>query len=418
MLAQLRRIRFHWNRPHLPHLPRLPHIPLFYVWLAGLTIVLIGGARAAYLVFTQGLAVTNLTDQVPWGLWITIDLSSIAMSAGAFSLSAAVYLLGLKQLRPVARVAVFVGLIGYTMALLTLLLDIGRPDRFWHALVYWNTHSVLWEVTMCVTLYLSVLLVEFAPLLGEATWMRERFPLPARILRALHHAAPALAVFGMFLSLLHQSSLGATYGVLKARPVWYKPDMSMLFIVTALTGGPALTVLAAMLVGKLRGAMTVDRALLERVAQVIGFTLLVYLYMRFWDSFIVTYTYSPGRNEGLNLMTNGLMQWNFWLGEMLLGVIIPVVILLSPRRRADDRLLMLALALIVMGVILFRWDTNIAGQLFMVAYTPSTTAPVLGQIYSPNWVEWAAGLGVVAYGLLFFSLGARFLPVFTPATHE
>jgi molybdopterin-containing oxidoreductase family membrane subunit len=173
-----------------------------------------------------------------------------------------------------------------------------------------------------------------------------------------------------------------------------------------------------MLVGKLRGRPAVDRALLERVAQVIGFTLLVYLYMRFWDSFIVTYTYSPGRNEGLNLMTNGLLQWNFWLGEIALGAMLPVLILLSPKRRADDRQLMLALALIVMGVILFRWDTNLSGQLFMLAYAPSATAPVLGQIYWPNWVEWAAGLGVVAYGLAFFSLGARFLPVFAPAAHD
>ncbi|NIV33885.1 MAG: hypothetical protein GWN58_31880, partial [Anaerolineae bacterium] len=82
---------------------------------------------------------TNLTDLVPWGLWITIDLSSIALSAGAFSLCAAVYLLGLKQYQPIARTATYIGLIGYSMAMLTLLLDIGRPDRFWHYLVFWNT---------------------------------------------------------------------------------------------------------------------------------------------------------------------------------------------------------------------------------------------------------------------------------------
>ena len=82
------------------------------------------------LVFWQGLQVTNLTDLVPWGLWITIDLSSIAMSAGAFSLCAAVYLVGLKRFQPIARTATFIGLIGYTMAMLCLLLDIGRPDRF------------------------------------------------------------------------------------------------------------------------------------------------------------------------------------------------------------------------------------------------------------------------------------------------
>ena len=119
------------------------------------------------MVLWKGLSLTNLTDKVPWGLWITIDLSSIAVSAGAFSLCAVVYLLGLKRYQPVARTATFIGLIGYTMAVFTLLLDIGRPDRFWHSMVYWNEHSLLWEVTMCVTLYLAVLALEALPIFAR-----------------------------------------------------------------------------------------------------------------------------------------------------------------------------------------------------------------------------------------------------------
>jgi Ni/Fe-hydrogenase subunit HybB-like protein len=113
---------------------------IFHAWLLLLATIIVGGVVAAGTVFTRGLVVTNLTDLVPWGLWITIDLSSIAMSAGAFLLCAAVYVLGLKEYRPVARTATFIGLIGYSMAVLTLMLDIGRPDRFWHALVFWNPH--------------------------------------------------------------------------------------------------------------------------------------------------------------------------------------------------------------------------------------------------------------------------------------
>ena len=123
-----------------------------------------------------GLWITNLSDLVPWGLWITIDLSSIALSAGAFTLCAAVYLIGLKRYQPVARTATFVGLIGYTMAMLSLLLDIGRPDRFWHALVYWNDHSLLWEVTMCVMLYLTVLVFESMPIFASWSWLKKRLP--------------------------------------------------------------------------------------------------------------------------------------------------------------------------------------------------------------------------------------------------
>jgi hypothetical protein len=137
-----------------------------HLLMALLAAIMGAGAIAGILVFVKGLSLTNLTDLVPWGLWITIDLSSIALSAGAFSLCAAVYLLGLKEYQPIARTATYVGLIGYSMAMLTLLLDICRPDRFWHYLVFWNTHSVLWEVSMCLTLYMIVLALEVAPIIG------------------------------------------------------------------------------------------------------------------------------------------------------------------------------------------------------------------------------------------------------------
>ncbi|MBU4225764.1 MAG: polysulfide reductase NrfD, partial [Chloroflexi bacterium] len=204
------------------HLKPLKLSP-WQAWLIGLGVVVAAGLVAGLIVFWKGLSVTNLTDLVPWGLWITIDLSAIAVSAGAFSLCAAVYLLGLKRFQPVARTATFIGLIGYTMALLTLLLDIGRPDRFWHAVVYWNKHSLLWEVTMCVILYLAVLVLECMPIFAQFEWLKKRWPKLIGKMSHVHHYAPYLAVVGLGLSMLHQSSLGAVYGVLKARPFWYSP---------------------------------------------------------------------------------------------------------------------------------------------------------------------------------------------------
>ena len=102
----------------------------FHLWLSVLSVFIIAGVSAGVYVIFNGLYVTNLSDLVPWGLWITIDLSAIALSAGAFLLSATVYLLRVDEMKGVAKTAVFVGLIGYSMAVMTLLLDIGRPDRF------------------------------------------------------------------------------------------------------------------------------------------------------------------------------------------------------------------------------------------------------------------------------------------------
>ena len=385
-------------------------LSIFHVWVLVLATVMLAGAVAGVVVFTRGLVVTNLTDLVPWGLWITIDLSAIAMSAGAFLLCAAVYLLDLKRYQPIARTATFIGLIGYSMAVLTLLLDIGRPDRFWHPMVFWNPHSVLWEITMCVTLYLTVLALESAPILGSAVWFEDRWPRVAATLQRIHHYAPYLAIAGLGLSLLHQSSLGAAYGVLKARPIWYRPDLSVLFIVSAMAGGPALTVLASMLAGRLSTRVHINDALLEKVSGLIGWVLMAYLYLRFWDALSMTYTYSPGRTEGLQLLTQGPLSFNFWVGEIILGILFPMVVLLRPSLRRVPVLRMIALLMIIGGVAAYRWDTNLAGQLIVLTYLPQEIVARYTD-YVPSLIETLAGAGVIAYGLLAFTLGARYLNV-------
>ena len=382
----------------------------FQWWLAALAAVMAVGASAGLIVFARGLVVTNLTDLVPWGLWIALDMSSIALSAGAFLLCAAVYLLGLKQFQPVARTATFVGLIGYSMAMLCLVLDIGRPDRFWHALVFWNPHSVLWEVTMCITLYFTVLALETAPIVGHADWMQRRWPRLAHWLTEVHRIAPVLAVAGLGLSMLHQSSLGATYGILKARPIWYRPDLSVLFIASAIAAGPSLTILASMLASRLTRRAHVNDALFEKLAHYIGWVLVVYLYFRFWDAFSMTYTYSPGRTEGLSLLTSGALSFNFWVGEILLGAVVPILILLTPRLRRIPLVRMVALALVVGGVVAYRWDTNMVGQLVMLTYLPQEIIARYTD-YFPSLIEFLTGAGIVAYGLLAFTLGVRYLNI-------
>ena len=379
-------------------------------WILGLLLLIGIGIAAAIQVFWRGLIVTNLTDLVPWGLWITIDLSAIAMSAGAFSLCAAVYLIGLKRYAPVARTATFIGIIGYSMAMLCLLMDVGRPDRFWHGFVYWNTHSVLWEVTMCVGLYFSVLILETMPIIGETDWMQRALPRLSHRLTSIHHLAPVLAFFGLAFSLLHQSSLGATYGVLQARPIWYRPNLSVLFIYSAVLGGISLTIAASMLVARISVRAKIDDSLLERLAHFIGWALLGYIYFRFWDMFAMTYTYQPGRAEGLQILTKGSLAFNFWVGEALLGMLVPVVILLYGRWRKDPTARMIALFLVAAGVIAYRWDVTMVGQLVVLTYLPQEITARYTQ-YTPSLIELATGAGVIAYGLLAFTFGVRYLNI-------
>src|SRR5512138_93373 len=370
------------------------------LWLGLMGIILLGGAAAGIMVFWKGLGITNLTDRVPWGLWITIDLSSIALGAGAFSLCAGVYLFGLKRYQPIARTATFIGLIGYTMATLALILDIGKPERFWHSMVYWNTHSLLWEVTMCVILYLTVLLFETLPILANLEWLRKRLPKIAARMEHVHHYAPILAIIGLGLSSLHQSSLGALYGVIKARPFWFKPEMSVLFMLSAIVGGISLTLFASMLASQLTPKAKINDALIERVSRFVGWLLIGYFYFRAWDTLSMSYAYDPGRTEGLQLITTGPLAFNFWFGEMLLGMIVPMILLFYTPTRTNRFWRMVALFLVAAGVVAYRWDINISGLLVVMPYIPSQAIAYTS--YRPSVIEILTGSAIIAYGLTAF----------------
>jgi len=135
-----------------------------------------------------------------------------------------------------------------------------------------------------------------------------------------------------------------------------------------------------------------------------------YFYWRFWDTLSMTYTYEPGRTEGFQLLTSGPLAFNFWVGEILMGIIIPMILLLNHRTRINPFWRMAALLMVIGGVVAMRWDTNLSGALVVLSYLPGQPT-VEYTSYTPALVEWAIGLGVIAYGFLVFSLGVRYLHV-------
>lgn len=385
--------------------------PVFQ-WMAFLGVFVAVGVVAALFVFIKGLHITNLTDLVPWGLWISIDLSAIALAAGAFSVSAIAYLLRRESLKPVAKTAVFVGFVGYSMAMMMLLLDIGRPDRFWHGFVFWNIHSPLWEVTMCVGLYFSVLMMEVLPIIGHWEPVEQRFPTISHKLGSLHKLTPVLAFIGLCLSTLHQSSLGLTYGKLVARPIWYRPwPMAINFYISAIVGGIALVTFISFFSAKLTPRVRINKAVLDKMAYGVGWAVLFLFALRWLDLVsAMPAGYVPGKTEALYILTRGRLAFSFWGLEIVLGMILPATLLLIPRFRSHEGLRLVALALIAIGVVAFRWNTNLVGQLIVFGTVAGSDIPLFTN-YMPSLVEILTGVGVIAYGLLAITFGVRFLNV-------
>lgn len=389
---------------------------LFILWIIALGAALVIGFASGIHVLFNGLGVTNLTDQLPWGLWITLDLSAIALGAGAFTLSAAVYVFGMKQYEAIARAAVLVGLLGYSSAMLALFMDIGRPDRFYHPIIYWNVHSVLWEITMCVVLYSTVLVMELVPIVIESTFLR-KYKLAQSISHRLHNLMPLVAVFGMGLSLLHQSSLGATYGILTARPVWYSPSAPVLFILSAVAAGAALTLLVTIFTGKLLNKQMAPDNIINGVARLVGFACLAYLYLKLW-SWAATSYYSrvPDRALGVEILdANTPYNFTFWFGEVIFGALVPAVIMLWGRMRRNRNLLMLGAFMIIVGLVINRWNVTLSGFVIPLDWSPGVRDVFPLNTYSPALVEWGVAIGIVAYSWLAFTLGVRFLNIYPEA---
>jgi molybdopterin-containing oxidoreductase family membrane subunit len=392
--------------------------PTSGLWFLFLGLCLVIGLASAVVVFWNGLVVTNMSDKVPWGLWITIDLSSIALGAGAFTLSAMVYLFGVKQFRSIVRLAVLVGFTGYTSALLTLVMDIGRPDRFWHPWVFWNVHSVLWEITWCITIYLTIMVLEFLPVIVEGSFF-DRWPWIRKVAQVLHKAAPAFALAGLLISLLHQSSLGATYGIVKSRPIWFKPSMPIMFILSAVAVGPVLTMAVAYVVEWVKGVKLVPDQVKRTIARFGGFALLTYAYLKFWDLAAVSYYgRTPAVSQSLYLLNQQTpYNFGFWFGEIILGIILPVFFFLSPLTNKKPAYLVLGAALATLGVVFNRWNVTVSGLLVPVQYSPGATNIIEPGKYFPAWSEWGIAVGIVGYALLVLTLGIRFLPLFKTNEH-
>src|ERR1035441_2841680 len=228
----------------------------FLLWMTPWVALLAFGLYSAALCLIKGLNQTNMDNRFAFGLWIFLDLTVIALGAGAFFTGFLLYILKLKELRAVINSAVVIGVVCYSGAMCALAVDVGQPLRFWFTFWYPNVHSMLTEVTFCITCYLTVLMIEYLPIVLKNRKLRD---VPEFLVfeHELHKLIYVLAGVGTFLSFFHQGSLGGLYGVLRGRPFAFReglaiwPSTFFLFILSAAAVGPSFIVCITFLVEKI-----------------------------------------------------------------------------------------------------------------------------------------------------------------------
>jgi Ni/Fe-hydrogenase subunit HybB-like protein len=364
-------------------------LPKLTFWRVVATLILAAGTIGIVLRYWKGLgAVTHLSDEFPWGLWIGFDiLCGVALAAGGFTLAAITHIFHIRRFEPIVRPSILTAFLGYLLVIGALMVDLGRPWNIWHALIMWNPHSVMFEIAWCVMLYTTVLALEFAPVVFE----RLRWSGPLRVMRAL---MIPIIICGVLLSTLHQSSLGSMYLIVpeKLHPLWYSANIPVFFFVTAVAVGLAMTIFESFLSSRAfkRG---LEMSLLTELGRICVVVLTVYLTMRLLDLAYagqLALVVAP-RNE----------TW-FWWAEMVIGVIAPIALLARRRIRENPNGLFLGAVLVILGVVLNRMNVSITG---LEAYA--------GKTYFPSWIEISVTLSIVVVGFIAFALAARYLPVFT-----
>lgn len=381
--------------------------PLFTPGVLVMLAFMAAGGAVVIARFIGGIGyVTNLTNARPWGLWVGIDVATgVALAAGGFTTAALAHILGRHHYEAVTRPALLTAALGYTFVVLGLIVDIGRSWAIWKPMIYWNFNSVLFEVAMCVMVYLNVLYLEFFPIVAEQFKGRVNLPgifarlnnLLETILRVgdaiIDKIMWILIILGVVLSCMHQSSLGSLMLIAptKLHPLWYTPILPLLFLVSAIAVGYPMVVFETTLVSSSLN-LDPEMSILSPLTRITTFLLGTYMVLKLGDMFFRgTYVY----------LLDGTHQTNSFLIEMLLGVMVPWAMLMFKRVRGSRTGVFTAAALIIGGVVINRINV------FIVGYR----SPLSDSAYFPAPGEILVTLGLVATLMFIYRVVVTYLPV-------
>jgi len=394
------------------------------------------GAVSLVARFALGLGgSTHLSNTYAWGLWIVFDLVWIAVAAGAFATAGFIYVFQRKDLYSMGRSAVLMGLLSYSFVTVTLIADLGLPWHFYQLGLQAPEQSAMFEVSWCVGLYVTILLLEFLPVPFERwglkramnVWQRWSgayvafaltlfvyllsrnlvytflaalvFSFLAWAFRAAGKKSEPimLAIAAVTLSTMHQSSLGSLFLLMpdKLAPQWWSPVLPISFFLSSIAAGTGLLVLTEQWIAKSCQKRLQIRQL-AAVGQITFWSLLTYLILRLGDMAV------RGQFSGAFSGKLGAL----FTTEILLGGILPLALLGRASLRANPTVLAVGAALATGGVVLNR--VNVVLLAMRLKGPMPQTAPAT---YFPSVFEWGISIGLIAATIFLFGMGARLMPV-------
>jgi molybdopterin-containing oxidoreductase family membrane subunit len=392
-------------------------------WYAFIGLLVAGGAYAAYLRLTQGMASTNLTSIVPWGAWVAFYIYFVGLSAGAFLVSTLANVFDVGKMHRIDRDALFAAIISMAVALLFVWIDLGRMDRMYYPFIWrqftsalsWEVHAYVAYIGILVTeLYFSMR-IDLARLATELEGPRAKLyelltlgrtdtgdasrAFDTRWLKRAGMVGIPLAIFTV------HGGTGVLFAVSKARPYWNSGLFPVIFIISALLSGTALVMMLYVLRTRLFDGERVDADLLEQLAQLLIAFIVIDVALTAVEGLIAFSSLHPHEVETWLIVLFGEMSWSFWWFMVGCSWVFPMVLLSKRSWRRSPPIMTLAGLLVVIGVVAVRFNIVIPAQIL----------PVMEGLphgsYFPTLVEWATSIGIIGVGLLLFTIGAELLPL-------
>lgn len=359
--------------------------------VAGL-ILAVGLPVIAYrFIFGIGAA-TNLSQVNPWGIWIGIDvLSGVALAAGGYVLAITVHVFGMKQYYPVLRPAILTGFLGYFFVVMGLMCDLGRPWRIPYPVIYsYGVTSVMFLVAWHVFLYLTVQFLEFCPAIFE--WLGWK-----NVRKWAVKLTIGATAFGVILSTLHQSALGALFlmAPTKVHPLWYSPFIPIFFFISSIAAGLAMVIVESSLSHKIfhdqvNPQQHVD---LDKITLGLGKAASVVLFTYFFLKLL-----GLADGGGWKLLDTPLGTW--FAVEMLVFVLLPTFLFAHGVRERNVKLVRGTAVLAVIGIVVNRINVSLVAMNWNAA-----------ERYLPSWMEVMTTVTIITLGLLTFRWMVNRMPV-------
>jgi len=354
------------------------------------------GVYLTWLRFSSGLgAVTNLDHNNPWGIWIGFDLlCGVALAAGGYTTAAAVEIFGMKRFHAALRPAILTGFLGYSMVVLALLYDVGRPWRLpYPFFVSQGVTSVMFEVGACVLAYLTVLFLEFSPIALE--WLGEK-----TLRRVVLRLTILLTIMGVVLSTLHQSSLGALFLIApsKLHPLWYSSYLPVFFFISSIAAGLSMVIFEGTIARRNYGDQMDDEHKQGMEEVVLGFgkgasmVLAAYFAVKVFGVALGNHWHLLGTNYGL-----------WFLVEIFGFVLLPCFSYAIGVRDQNVTLIRWTALWTILGIIVNRLN------IVWICFNWQLPAD---ERYVPHWMEIGISVFVITLGITIYRFIVSRMPVF------